>query len=176
MKSHLRHPVPEGSIAGVQKMVHGQKGVARLGEISRFADTGEAMFQQTDPAGRPLPEFLIVMAIIVYGIKNCNTVKSALAWLKDNDVEYEFHDFKTKGISSAKLKEWCAQVGWEALVNKRGTTWRQLSSDVQEKIKNQTSAIALMREKTSVIKRPVIELSDKVILLGFDPGEYAKKF
>ena len=64
--------------------------------------------------------------MILYGIKNCNTVKSAIDWLKRKNVEFEFHDYKSKGITEAKLKEWIKQVGWESLVNKRGTTWRQL--------------------------------------------------
>lgn len=116
------------------------------------------------------------MSPTVYGIKNCNTVKSALEWLRKNKIDHEFHDFKSKGITDAKLKEWIAQVGWEALVNKRGTTWRQLPPAVQEKVKNQSAAIALMKEKTSVIKRPVIESGGTIVALGFDPEEYARRF
>ena len=116
------------------------------------------------------------MTLIVYGIKNCNTVKSALDWLKRRNVEFEFHDFKSKGITATKLKEWCAQSGWENLVNKRGTTWRQLPADVQEKVTTQSSAITLMQEKTSVIKRPVIESSGKIIALGFDQQRYEQLF
>lgn len=112
----------------------------------------------------------------VYGIKNCNTVKSALEWLKKHKVEYEFHDYKSKGITEAKLKDWSKQVGWESLVNKRGTTWRQLDEAVQKKITNEPAAITLMKEKTSVIKRPLIEENGKVIALGFDEEEYKKKF
>ncbi|HEY3404419.1 MAG TPA: ArsC family reductase [Ohtaekwangia sp.] len=111
----------------------------------------------------------------VYGIKNCNTVKSALDWLKKNKIEFEFHDYKAKGITDAKLKSWSKQVGWESLVNKRGTTWRQLDEKVQAKVTNETAAIALMKEKTSVIKRPLIEVKDKVVLLGFDEDEYAAR-
>lgn len=116
------------------------------------------------------------MAKTVYGIKNCNTVKSAVDWLKKNKVEFEFHDYKSKGISEAKLKAWSKQVGWESLVNKRGTTWRQLDEKVQNKVTKESSAIALMMEKTSVIKRPLIESEGKVLAIGFDEGEYAKKF
>jgi arsenate reductase len=112
--------------------------------------------------------------MIVYGIKNCNTVKSAIDWLNKNKVEFEFHDYKKSGVTETKLKEWSKQVGWESLVNKRGTTWRQLEEAVQKKITNEKSAIALMMEKTSVIKRPLIEKSGKVILLGFDESEYKK--
>src|SRR6478609_7447885 len=113
--------------------------------------------------------------MIVYGIKNCNTVKSALEWLNKNKIEFEFHDYKKSGITEAKLAAWSKQVGWESLVNKRGTTWRQLDEAVQKKVANEKSAIALMMEKTSVIKRPLIEDGDKVLLLGFDEAEYVKK-
>ena len=111
----------------------------------------------------------------VYGIKNCNTVKSALDWLKKHNIEFEFHDYKTKGITDAKLKEWSKQVGWESLVNKRGTTWRQLDEKVQAKVTSESAAIVLMKEKTSVIKRPLIEKNGKVLLLGFDEETFASK-
>jgi arsenate reductase len=113
--------------------------------------------------------------MVVYGIKNCNTVKTALDWLKKKNVAFDFHDYKTKGITEAKLKEWSKQVGWESLVNKRGTTWRQLDEATQAKVKNEAAAIALMKEKTSVIKRPLIEKDGKVVVLGFDEEEYAKR-
>ena len=112
----------------------------------------------------------------VYGIKNCNTVKSALDWLKKNKVEFEFHDYKSKGITDAKLKGWSKQVGWESLVNKRGTTWRQLDESVQKKITSEAAAINLMKDKTSVINRPLIERDGKVIALGFDEEAYGKVF
>lgn len=111
-------------------------------------------------------------ALTVYGIKNCNTVKTALNWLRENEIDFEFHDYKSKGIDDYKLKEWCKQVGWESLVNKRGTTWRQLEDGAKANTKNEKSAIALMLEKTSVIKRPLIERNGKVIALGFDEAEY----
>lgn len=114
--------------------------------------------------------------MIVYGIKNCNTVKSALDWLKKKNIEFQFHDYKSKGITDAKLKAWSKQVGWESLVNKRGTTWRQLDEAVQKKVTNESAAIALMKDKTSVIKRPLIENGEKIIALGFDEGEYGKVF
>ena len=110
--------------------------------------------------------------MIVYGIKNCNTVKSALEWLNKNKIEFEFHDYKKSGITETKLKAWCKQVGWESLVNKRGTTWRQLSEADQKKVANEKAAIALMLEKTSVIKRPLIEEDGKVMLLGFEEETY----
>jgi arsenate reductase (glutaredoxin) len=117
-----------------------------------------------------------MMSITVYGIKNCNTVKSALEWLKKNKVDMDFHDYKTKGVTEDKLRSWSKQVGWEALVNKRGTTWRQLDEARQLKVTNELSAIALMKDKTSVIKRPLIEKDGKVLILGFDEAEYRKLF
>jgi arsenate reductase len=114
--------------------------------------------------------------MIVYGIKNCNTVKSAIEWLKKHNVEFEFHDYKTKGITDAKLRSWSKQVGWESLVNKKGTTWRQLEEAVQKRITSESAAINLMKEKTSVIKRPLIERDGKVMALGFDETLFAKSF
>ncbi len=110
----------------------------------------------------------------VYGIKNCNTVKKALTWLEDNGIPFTFHDFKKEGVSEDKLRTWERELGWEPLVNKRGTTWRQLSADEQREVVDATSANKLMQERTSVIKRPVIE-SPKGIILGFDESEYASK-
>jgi arsenate reductase len=115
------------------------------------------------------------MGVIVYGIKNCNTVKTALDWLKKNNVAYEFHDYKAKGITDAKLKSWSNEIGWERLVNKKGTTWRQLDDATQVKVKSESAAVSLMKEKTSVIKRPLIETNGKVLLLGFDEAEYEQK-
>ena len=110
----------------------------------------------------------------VYGIKNCNTVKSALDWLKKKNVEFEFHDYKAKGITPEKLKDWSKQVGWESLVNKKGTTWRQLDDATRNQVTSEAAAIALMQEKTSVIKRPLLERNGKVITLGFDEDNYKK--
>ena len=110
----------------------------------------------------------------VYAIPNCNTVKKALDWLKQNKVAIEFHDYKKKGITAAQLTNWSKQIGWEALVNKKGATWRQLPKEVQEGITTQKTAIALMIEKTSIIKRPLIEENGKIIALGFDETEYKK--
>ncbi|MCE2994934.1 MAG: ArsC family reductase [Cyclobacteriaceae bacterium] len=108
----------------------------------------------------------------LYGIKNCNTVKSAVEWLNQHEIAFDFHDYKKAGITAAKLSEWCKQVGWESLVNKRGTTWRQLPEADQAKVTNEKAAISLMLEKTSVIKRPLIEEKGKVILLGFEEHQY----
>ena len=113
--------------------------------------------------------------ITLYGIPNCNTVKKALDWLKDHQVEFTFHDFKKKGITTDRLEAWAKQVGWEALVNKRGTTWKQLPLEVQQGIQNKETAFELILQKTSVTKRPVLE-SKQGILLGFDEASYAAYF
>lgn len=110
----------------------------------------------------------------VYAIPNCNTVKKALDWLKKNKIAYEFHDYKKNGITTTILTNWCKQVGWEALVNKKGATWRQLTPDIQASITTQKAAIALMIEKTSIIKRPLIEVDGKILVLGFEETEYKK--
>lgn len=113
--------------------------------------------------------------MIVYGIPNCNTVKKAQDWLKQNKVDYTFHDFKKAGITETKLKEWSKQLGWQALINKKGTTWRQLDAKVQAAIVDEAAAITLMLEKSSLIKRPVVESGNKIIL-GFDEGVYQQEF
>ena len=110
----------------------------------------------------------------VYAIPNCNTVKKALDWLKANKIDFEFHDYKKKGITTPILTSWCKQVGWETLINKKGTTWKQLPKETQASITSQKAAIALMMEKTSIIRRPLIEENEKVILIGFDEAEYKK--
>jgi arsenate reductase len=110
----------------------------------------------------------------VYGIPNCNTVKKSLDWLKQHKFEIEFHDFKKLGVSAAQLKRWIDLVGWEALVNKKGTTWRMLDAETQASITSEKKAIALMIEKTSVIKRPIIEVGNTIIL-GFDEAQYSKQ-
>jgi arsenate reductase len=113
--------------------------------------------------------------IQIYGIPNCNTVKKALDWLNENEIEFTFHNFKKEGVSEVDLKKWIAEAGWEALVNKKGTTWRQLDEATQKSVINENTAIALMTEKASVIKRPVV-ISKNKILLGFDEAIYRNTF
>lgn len=91
----------------------------------------------------------------VYGIKNCNTVKKALDFLNQNQIEYTFHDYKKSGIELSKIEEWLTQYPWEDLVNKKGTTWKQIPES--ERPVNQQEAVELMLSKTSVIKRPIVE-------------------
>lgn len=111
--------------------------------------------------------------MIVYGIPNCNTVKKARVWLEENGFNPEFHDFKKKGITAAKLNEWCEFFGWEVVLNKKGTTWRNLSPEVQASVKDQKSAIALLLQNTSAIKRPVIEVEGRPVLISFNEDQYA---
>ncbi|BBP04349.1 arsenate reductase [Sulfuriferula plumbiphila] len=108
----------------------------------------------------------------IYGISNCTTVKKALAWLDEHGQAYEFHDFKKTGVNVALLTPWAQQVGWEKLLNRQGMTWRQLPDTVKAGVTSQEAAFALMMEKTSVIKRPVLEHAGR-ILVGFSPADYA---
>ncbi|HEU4457821.1 MAG TPA: ArsC family reductase [Methylibium sp.] len=110
--------------------------------------------------------------VTLHGIANCDSVKKARAWLDGQGVAYRFHDFKKQGVSPEMLVRWAARVGWEPLLNRRGTTWRQLASDEQQRVVDAASAFALMQAQPSLIKRPVIEAGDAV-LVGFDPMQYA---
>lgn len=111
----------------------------------------------------------------IYGIPNCDTVKKARSWLEENEVHYQFHDFKKNGITKEKLEEWIQNSGWQNLLNKRGTTWKTLSANDQVMVNNEKSAIAVMIQKPSVIKRPVIETQGR-LLIGFDAEEYKNAF
>ena len=107
----------------------------------------------------------------VYGIPNCDTVKKARDWFKKNNIDYEFHNFKTDGISLEKLNEWDAKAGYEKFLNKNSSTWKDLSPETKESVKTKDDAFTLIREKPSMIKRPVIE--DKgVLIFGFDEVAY----
>lgn len=108
----------------------------------------------------------------VYGIPNCNTVKKALTWLKEQGLSYDFHDFKKKGVTAEKLNEWCAVFGWENVLNKKGTTWKKLSAEEQEAVKDQASAVKVLLVHTSAIKRPVVEQNGKAVLLSFNEDQY----
>jgi arsenate reductase len=110
----------------------------------------------------------------VYGIRNCDTVKKALAWLGENGVEYRFHDFKKESLTAATLDTWLRTIGWEALLNRKGTTWRGLPEDVRNAIDAQ-AARALMLENPSIIRRPVV-VRDREVHCGFDADEFARKF
>ncbi len=111
----------------------------------------------------------------LYGIKNCDTVKKAMNWLAENQVEYQFHDYKKDGVDAVKLAEFVKKFGWEKLLNRKGTTWRQLSAQEQNNITSDQAALNLMQEKPSIIKRPIIDLGGKQ-LIGFDVAEYEAAF
>lgn len=110
----------------------------------------------------------------LYGIPNCNTVKKARDWLDSHHIAYTFHDFKKLGIDEATLNLWLNQQPWEKLVNRAGMTWRSLAETEKTAIVDNASAIALMQNKTSVIKRPVLVKDNKIISLGFDESNYRK--
>lgn len=111
------------------------------------------------------------MSIAFYGIPSCDTVKKARAWLEAESIEYAFHDYKKEGADPARLAEWSDAVGWEALLNRRGTTFRALS-DADKADINRAKAIRLMQAGPSLIKRPVVEHPGG-LLVGFDPGQWA---
>ena len=109
------------------------------------------------------------MRIVIHGIKNCDTMKKTFAWFDRAGVAYVFHDYKKAGIDAATLQRWCERLGnWEALVNRRGTTWRKLPPE-QQAVTDTAAAIALMQAQPSLIRRPVIEGADGAFLVGFDP-------
>ncbi len=108
---------------------------------------------------------------IVYGIPNCDITKKTMDWFKKNKTAVIFHDYKVEGITKEKLTEWSKKISWEILLNKKSSTWRGIPVSRQEKITNHTAAIALMLEHNSIIKRPVIEYGDQ-LLVGFNEEAY----
>ena len=109
-------------------------------------------------------------AITIYGIKNCDTMKKARAWLDAKKVAYEFHDYKTAGIDRARLEGWAKAVGWETLLNKAGTTFRKLPDSDKAGL-DARKAVALMLAQPSMIKRPVLDVGGR-LLVGFKPDDY----
>ncbi len=112
------------------------------------------------------------MPITIYGIKNCDTMKKARAWLDAHKVAYAFHDYKTAGIARDKLEGWAKNAGWETLLNKAGTTFRKLPEEDKDGL-TEAKAIKLMLAQPSIIKRPVLELPGGKLLVGFKPEAYA---
>jgi arsenate reductase len=110
------------------------------------------------------------LANTIYGIKNCDTMKKARAWLDEHGVSHAFHDYKIAGIDPDRLRLWIAKTSWETLLNRNGTTFRKLT-DAQKSDLTEQKAIALMLAQPSLIKRPVLEMGDKV-LVGFKPDMY----
>jgi Spx/MgsR family transcriptional regulator len=110
--------------------------------------------------------------IKMYGIPNCDTIKKARKWLEAHRLDYEFHDYKKAGVAESDLKKWVKKAGWETLLNRKGTTWRKLDEKTRDSI-NEASAIKLMIEQPSMIKRPVL-VAGKTLLVGFDEASYKK--
>jgi arsenate reductase len=111
----------------------------------------------------------------IYGIKNCDTMKKARAWLDQHGVAYDFHDYKAAGIDRERLERWSKKLGWETLLNRAGTTFRKLSDKDKQDV-DARKAIALMLEQPSVIKRPVLDLGHDRLLVGFKPDTYEDAF
>jgi arsenate reductase len=116
-----------------------------------------------------------MMKAKIYGIPNCGSVKKARTFFEDNEIEYDFHDYKKLGVSQENLEKWCKEFGWERVLNRKGLTWRGLDETIKIGITDVVSAIKLMKDNTSAIKRPVVE-SDKGNTIGFDDKEYELLF
>jgi arsenate reductase len=112
------------------------------------------------------------MKVTIYGIRNCDTMKKAFAWLDAHRVDYAFHDYKKDGVPGERLKAWARQAGWESLVNTRGPTYRKIP-DAEKESLTEARALKLLERYSSAIKRPVVEAGAKV-LVGFDPDAYAR--
>ena len=110
----------------------------------------------------------------LYGIRNCDTVKKARAWLDGHGVAYRFHDFRADGLDEKQLRAWVRELGWETLLNRRGTTWRKLPEQVRDGI-DETGAIKVMLAEPAIIKRPVLDLG-KERRVGFKPEDYEALF
>jgi arsenate reductase (glutaredoxin) len=108
----------------------------------------------------------------IYGIKNCDTMKKAFAWLDSRSISYDFHDYKKDGVPAGKLKEWAGKVGWEKLANTRGPTWRKIPPADRENL-DERRVLALLEANSSAIKRPVVEAGSQ-LLVGFDPAALDK--
>lgn len=112
--------------------------------------------------------------LTIYGIPNCDTTKKAFSWLKQHGVNFEFHDYKTKGIGAAKLKEWIGKAGMDKIFNKNSTTWKEMAAGYTSPLTT-AKAIELMQQHTSIIKRPVAERNG-ILIAGFKEKEYETQF
>ena len=110
----------------------------------------------------------------LYGIKNCDTVKKARAWLESNKIDYKFHDFRADGLSEKQIAEWINELGLETLVNKRSTTWKELDETIKNHF-DKNSAIKVIAENPTLIKRPLLD-TGKQKYVGFRDTEYNKIF
>ena len=114
------------------------------------------------------------MAVTLYGIPNCDTMKKARKWLDQHGVDYQFHDFKKLGLEESLLRGWVKELGWEILLNRRGMMWRKVPPEIKDSI-DEKSAIQLMLETPTIIKRPVLDL-DRKLYVGFKEQEYEELF
>jgi len=112
--------------------------------------------------------------LTLYGIKNCDTVKKARRWLEENNVEYQFHDFRSDGLESKTVAQWLEVIGKDTLINRRSTTWKQLS-DAERQQADGNDAAALLVAHPTLIKRPVLA-AGKTLQVGFNPSQYASLF
>ena len=117
---------------------------------------------------------MTAMPVTIHGIRNCDTMKKACAWLDAAGIAHSFHDYKVQGIDAATLRGWAVQVGWESLLNRAGTTFRKLPDAAREGL-DEAKAIRLMLAQPSMIKRPVLDV-DGTLLVGFKPEVYAAQF
>lgn len=115
------------------------------------------------------------MTTTLYGIKSCDTVRKARRWLEQHEVEYRYHDLRDDGLELQQLVTWSNQVGWEALLNRRSTTWKQLATAERVKVSDADSALALLKAHPTLLKRPLLTAGQE-LLLGFDPERYAQWF
>jgi arsenate reductase len=115
------------------------------------------------------------LPVTIYGIKNCDTMKKARAWLDKQGVAYDFHDYKTAGVERDRLERWCKKAGWETVLNRAGMTFRKLP-DKSKAALDEKKAVALMLDQPSMIKRPVLDLGGGKLLIGFKPELYAEAF
>ncbi|WP_313486971.1 ArsC family reductase [Atlantibacter hermannii] len=114
--------------------------------------------------------------VILHGIKNCDTIKKARRWLESHQIDYQFHDYRTDGINAEMMHKFIDELGWEALLNTRGTTWRKLDDARRNAVTDAQSAIALMLEMPAIIKRPLLCAPGKPMLLGFNESQYQQYF
>lgn len=113
--------------------------------------------------------------ITLYGIPNCDTVKKARAWLNAQGIAHQFHDFKKQGVSDVTLDRWIDALGWEPLLNRKGTTWRGLDESTRAAVTDRTSAQDVMQRHTSLIKRPVVEWAGQGVSVGFSADEWSQR-
>lgn len=114
--------------------------------------------------------------IKLYGINNCNTVKKARDYLTQHGIKFDFHDFKKHGLHHEAAQNWLQQRDWLELINRKGLTWRGMTDEHKQQVNDSSSALTLMLDKTSVIKRPLLEKDGKLLYVGFDPAAYQAIF